>query len=76
MAKSGGLCYLGLKNERITVCPDCGSSAIQIYSGRKYRARKTSLPYYCRNCDKGIPKIINLQEFLLQKFNEARQVTA
>jgi predicted RNA-binding Zn-ribbon protein involved in translation (DUF1610 family) len=76
MSNRGGSRYLGLKNERIQVCPNCGSSALVIYSNRNTRTRKTHLPYYCRNCDQGISKIINLQEFLLQKFNEAHGVTA
>jgi len=85
MAKNGGLIYLGIKNEHINVCPQCGSTDIRQYS-RKYEVVKTGLAYYskyrkqrefkfvCKNCNNGFNQLDNLQRFLEKKFDEAREI--
>lgn len=84
MTKNGGLTYIGIKNEHIQVCPHCGSTGFKKNS-KKYKTIKSGLayyhhkqirivyPYFCRSCKQRFPHTDNLQNWLLKKFNEARE---
>jgi hypothetical protein len=84
MTKNGGLIYLGIKNEHIQVCPNCGSTGFRKYT-KKYEIVRSGLAcyhntrvkrshmYFCRRCNSGFNNPDNLQSWLMTKFNEARE---
>ena len=84
MAGSGWNSYLDVKNERILVCPFCGSPGYKSHRiitkkptsknwSRSKKENRYENKYYCRHCSKEFNALMNLQEWLTIKFNETRE---
>ncbi len=79
------LVYYGVKNEHVLVCPKCGSTRVRrrvtkyitVKSGLQgHHPKRVRREYQCvcRHCNGEFNNPVSLQEWLTERFNEAREM--